>query len=46
MLRLPGELQRCFCFPALEILQEEKDLEVSPYAEKLEAPFTGEDGVD
>ena len=46
VLRLLGELQCCFCFPALEILREEKDLEVSPYAEKLEAPFAGEEGVD
>lgn len=45
VLHLPGELQNYFCFPAVEYLQEEKDLEEEPCAETLEAPFTEEDGV-
>ena len=46
MLHLPRELQNYFCFPAVEYLQEENDLEERPCAEKLEAPFVGEDNVD
>ena len=46
VLHLLGELQNYFCFSAMEYLQEENDLEEKPFAEMLEAPFAGEDGVD
>ena len=46
VLHLPGELQNCFCFPAVKYLQEERGLEEKPCAETLEAPFAGEDGVE
>ena len=46
MLHLLEELQNYFCFSAMEYLQEENDLEERPCAEKLEAPFAGEDSVD
>ena len=45
-LRLPAKLQSCFCFAAEEILREESDLEMSPYAVRLEAPFFKEVIVD
>ena len=45
VLRLPGELQSYFCFPAGErMMQEEEDLEGDPFA--VEVPFVGEDDAD
>ena len=47
VLRLPVELKSCSCFLVVDILQEEQsDLEVSPYAKKIETPFIGEDDAD